>query len=150
VKIKDNKVETYPFDMGQLKKENKNVSFPSQISNEMMASYGVYPVTYGETPEINVREKKTEINSVPTLKDGAYILEYTISDKTSEEIKEYDDNVINMNRLKRNGLLRETDFYALSDVTMSSEMQSYRQALRDITAHENWPNLEDADWPTAP
>jgi len=28
--------------------------------------------------------------------------------------------------------LQETDFYALSDVTMSSEMSTYRQALRDI------------------
>ena len=38
----------------------------------------------------------------------------------------------------------------MSDMTMSSEMATYRQALRDITTHENWPNLEDADWPTEP
>ena len=36
-------------------------------------------------------------------------------------------------RLKRNALLAETDFYALSDVTMSPEMETYRQELRDIT-----------------
>ena len=36
-------------------------------------------------------------------------------------------------RLKRNGKLAETDFYALSDVTMSPEMETYRQELRDIT-----------------
>ena len=36
-------------------------------------------------------------------------------------------------RLKRNYLLSETDFYALSDVTMSSEMETYRQELRDLT-----------------
>ena len=35
-------------------------------------------------------------------------------------------------RARRNQLLAETDFYALSDVTMSSEMQTYRQALRDL------------------
>lgn len=35
-------------------------------------------------------------------------------------------------RRQRNLLLAETDFYALSDVTMSSEMASYRQALRDL------------------
>jgi len=52
-------------------------------------------------------------------------------------------------RATRDAKLAETDFYALSDVTMSSEMTTYRQALRDITTHENWPNLEDADWPTA-
>jgi len=36
-------------------------------------------------------------------------------------------------RTKRNRLIAETDFYALSDVTMSPEMETYRQELRDIT-----------------
>ena len=35
-------------------------------------------------------------------------------------------------RAKRNRLLAETDFYALSDVTMSSDMETYRQELRDL------------------
>ena len=54
------------------------------------------------------------------------------------------------NRTTRDTKLAETDFYALSDVTMSTEMTTYRQALRDITSHANWPNLEEADWPTKP
>ena len=36
-------------------------------------------------------------------------------------------------RAKRNKLLADTDFYALSDQTLSPEMSAYRQALRDIT-----------------
>ena len=35
-------------------------------------------------------------------------------------------------RAKRNQLLAETDFYALSDVTMSSDMETYRQELRAL------------------
>jgi hypothetical protein len=35
-------------------------------------------------------------------------------------------------RQRRNRLLAETDFYALSDVTMSEDMETYRQALRDL------------------
>tara|TARA_Y100001938_G_C7807253_1_gene290084 strand:+ start:57 stop:554 length:498 start_codon:yes stop_codon:yes gene_type:complete len=54
------------------------------------------------------------------------------------------------NRATRDAKLAETDFYALSDVTMSSEMTTYRQALRDLPTHKNWPYLEDADWPTKP
>ena len=54
-------------------------------------------------------------------------------------------------RYQRDGLLAETDFYALSDVTMSEDMTTYRQALRDITAHSNFPhNLTDDDWPEKP
>ena len=33
----------------------------------------------------------------------------------------------------RLGMLEETDFYGMSDVTMSSDMKTYRQALRDVT-----------------
>ena len=61
-----------------------------------------------------------------------------------------DANTATSNRSTRDSKLAETDWHGMSDVTMSSEMTTYRQALRDITAHENWPNLEDADWPTAP
>ena len=35
-------------------------------------------------------------------------------------------------RSRRNQLLAKTDFYALSDVTMSEDMTTYRQALRDL------------------
>jgi len=36
-------------------------------------------------------------------------------------------------RWKRNKLLAKTDYFALSDVTMSDDMKTYRQELRDIT-----------------
>ena len=36
-------------------------------------------------------------------------------------------------RSVRLGMLEETDFYGMSDVTMSSDMETYRQALRDVT-----------------
>jgi len=36
-------------------------------------------------------------------------------------------------RQKRNRLLAETDYYALSDQTLSDDMRTYRQSLRDIT-----------------
>ena len=36
-------------------------------------------------------------------------------------------------RAKRNKLLQDTDHYALSDQSLSDDMRTYRQALRDIT-----------------
>ena len=36
-------------------------------------------------------------------------------------------------RIQRTRLLQETDWYALSDVTMADNMKTYRQSLRDIT-----------------
>ena len=42
-------------------------------------------------------------------------------------------------RTKRNQLLAETDYLALSDVTLSTEMAEYRQALRDLPANTTDP-----------
>ena len=54
-------------------------------------------------------------------------------------------------RSKRNRLLAETDYYALSDVTMSDEMKKYRQDLRDMPAGKDTvKKCEDATWPTKP
>ena len=36
-------------------------------------------------------------------------------------------------RAKRNKLLADTDHYALSDQTLSDDMRTYRQSLRDLT-----------------
>ncbi len=54
-------------------------------------------------------------------------------------------------RAKRNGLLAETDFYALSDVTMSSDMTTYRQNLRDLTnGLSTVDDVNNVTWPTKP
>lgn len=51
-------------------------------------------------------------------------------------------------REKRNSLLAETDYLALGDTTLSSDMAAYRQALRDITSQAGFPN--NITWPTKP
>ena len=54
-------------------------------------------------------------------------------------------------RAKRNNLLKETDHYALSDQTLSDDMRTYRQSLRDIT--NGLTTVEDVNsvtWPTKP
>jgi hypothetical protein len=54
-------------------------------------------------------------------------------------------------RSRRNNKLAETDFYALSDNTLSSDMATYRTELRDIT--EGLSTVEDVNavvFPTKP
>ena len=38
-------------------------------------------------------------------------------------------------RTERDRLLAETDYFALSDVTMTADMSTYRQDLRDLPAN---------------
>jgi hypothetical protein len=54
-------------------------------------------------------------------------------------------------RTKRNRLLSATDYLALSDNTMTAEMISYRQALRDITEGlTTKEQVEAVEFPTKP
>ena len=54
-------------------------------------------------------------------------------------------------RQRRNRLLAETDFYALSDVTMSDDMKTYRQNLRDLPdGKDTVEKCENVTWPTKP
>ena len=61
---------------------------------------------------------------------------------------EADDRAAAEARDKRNGLLAATDWTANSDVTMTTEMTAYRQALRDVPTQAGWPT--NISWPTAP
>ena len=54
-------------------------------------------------------------------------------------------------RNERDQKLAETDYYALGDVTMSDEMKTYRQALRDLPATlNNTTVLQTITWPEKP
>ena len=77
-------------------------------------------------------------------------------DLTSEEQKAFDAEKPNAEkqlanlRLERNILLAETDWMALSDVTMSDAWKTYRQALRDITNTYSSMNDDGFAFPTKP
>lgn len=51
-------------------------------------------------------------------------------------------------RAKRNSLLAETDYLALTDNTLDAITMAYRQALRDVPSQEGFPH--DVVWPTKP
>jgi len=61
------------------------------------------------------------------------------------------DRAMTSLRAKRNDLLVETDFYGNSDVTMTSDMTTYRQNLRDLTSGlSTVDDVNSITWPTKP
>jgi len=58
------------------------------------------------------------------------------------------------NRNIRNELLAASDWTQMPDSPLADEAKTswatYRTSLRNLPTHENWPSLEDADWPTQP
>jgi len=57
-------------------------------------------------------------------------------------------------REARNKLLAESDWTQMPDSPLTDAQKTswvtYRQSLRDLSDHENWPFLLDTDWPTKP
>ena len=84
-------------------------------------------------------------------------IEVTLTDAEITEINstytaEYSYNFnMQMLRAKRNALLAETDYLALSDSTLTDNMKTYRQALRDLpSGKDTVAKCENATWPTKP
>ena len=70
--------------------------------------------------------------------------------KTAWDSKAFDRAIANL-RIKRNELLAETDYMANSDVTMSDDWKTYRQALRDLPSGlDTVAKVEAKEFPTKP
>ena len=85
------------------------------------------------------------------------IVQFTAAEETARDAEEqaWADGALaraqaNL-RSRRDALLAETDFYALSDVTMSDDMKTYRQELRDLpSGKDTVAKCDDAIFPTKP
>ena len=150
VKITNGQVDQYPYTAGDLRRDNPKTSFPKKISAATMAAFDMYPVGYQAAPDYDPLTHRLQHSSIPSLVDGEWKLTKTVVALTEDQIAAATAAKAKEMRSDRDAKLADTDWMALSDVTMSAGMTTYRQALRDITAHANWPNLEEADWPTKP
>lgn len=146
IKITSGVPENYTI--GKLRRDNPNTSFSKTISDEILKNFGIYFCEQKPQPTINERNEKIEDGGFVQDENGNWSKTWNILQKTQEEINLWIDNLAIQVRNKRNMLLSETDYLALNDNTMSSEMASYRQSLRDITLQEGFP--ENVVWPVKP
>jgi hypothetical protein len=104
------------------------------LANYWMINYTAVDM-FADTTETD--DEGVETTTTKAEHEAAY--QATLDAKAAEAV-----------RAKRGTLLAETDYLALTDNTLDDITTAYRQALRDITDHANFPNLEEADWPTKP
>lgn len=148
---------------GQWRAANPNISLPKVWNENVYEVLDIDPVLSGTKPTEVGAYQNVVRDGVVQDSDGNWVENWVVVDmfaddetlgtKAEQEAAyqaQLDEQTAINNRNKRDALLAETDWTGLSDVTMSTEMATYRQALRDITTHSNWPNLEEADWPTKP
>ena len=148
VKITNGAVAKYPYSTGQLRRDNPNVSFPRNIPVEIMRRYGMRPVTTEAMPDYDPLTQKVTTATTPTrnvvrlmteedatdpitnevntdlvgtpIYGNDWVLTRTVVDLTADEITANDAVTAEVNRKKRNELLAETDYLALSDMTLSA------------------------------
>ena len=137
--------------MGSLPKNWRNISglILSDGDNTFLKTIGWLPVT-----ETNVTPAYNEVYDTDqiTINADNVQLVHRVKSMTAQEKSDRDASHLQSMRQQRDEKLVETDFYALSDVTMSADMETYRQALRDLPATADMTKWETAEWawPTKP
>jgi hypothetical protein len=76
---------TMPYTIAQLKNDNPQVSFPSEIPVDTLASFGVYALLPTPTPEYNVDTQHVN-EGKPKLINGAWTQTWVITNKSAEEL----------------------------------------------------------------
>ena len=147
VKSNNGQVETYPYTIGQLRKDNPNTSFPKTPSPERLAEWGVYPVTIVDKPKVDYTENISEGN--PVQVNGAWLQNWVVAHASPAEIAEREANAWARLRSSRNVKLMDCDWTQVADSPVDQAAWStYRQALRDLP--ENTTDPFNPVWPVEP
>lgn len=151
VKTQDGQPQKFPYTIGCLRKDNSSTSFPRHICAETLAAYGVFEVIMDTPPAVDSRSQKAARSNAPVYINSEWRLQWSVVEKTPEERQAYSDAAAKKVRVRRNTLLSDSDWTQVADAPVdTAAWATYRQALRDITDHANFPYLEEADWPTKP
>ena len=151
---------------GEVRRMHSNTSLPRVWDANVCTALGIDPVLAAPKPEVTGYTQAVRDGATQDA-NGNWVQAWSVVDMFADTTDEdgvtttkaeheaayqadLDAKAAESVRTQRDKLLADTDWHGLSDVTMSAEMTAYRQALRDITDHANFPDLEEADWPVAP
>ena len=143
---------------------NKNMSMPKVWGEGVYETLGVDVVFETPQPTPSGAYKKVVRNGVEqNAKDQwvqAWVEQDMFEDTTVDGVTttkaeheaayqtKVDADAAKAIRLTRNNLLSSSDWRGLSDITMSSDWATYRQALRDVPSQSGFPH--DITWPEKP
>jgi hypothetical protein len=149
---------------GEIRQANKHRSFPRVWNAGVCALLDIDPILAAPKPSSTSLQA---VNANGAVQDalGNWVESWAVVDAFSDTTDEdgvvttkadneaaytasLDANAAASVRAERDALITATDFYALSDVVMTTEMTNYRQALRAIPEQAGFPNT--ITWPTAP
>ena len=150
---------------GQIRSMHPNVSLPKVWNTNVFEALGIDPVLAAPAPTPSGEFKIVSRNGAVQDSNGNWVqawveremfTEYTDEEgnvqtvsaqQTAYTTRRNNEKAV-VERATRDNLLKETDHFALSDVTMTDAMRTYRQALRDVPQQSEFPNT--ITWPTKP
>ena len=153
---------------GEIRKLHPNVSLPRVWDAKVCEFLGIDPVLAAPAPEVTDLQIAVQ-SGVKQDAKGNWVTDWDVRNKFNDYEKENEDGTKTTVtraeqeaeylakkvaekeasvRAERDKKLAETDWMALSDVTMSEGWAVYRQALRDITGQDGFP--DEVTWPTKP
>ena len=160
---------------GQIRKLNSNTSLPRVWDANVCSALGIDPVLEAPKPEVTgytqaVRDGATQdangnwVQAWSVVDMFADTTEDGVTTTKAEHEAAYqadlDAKAADAVRTKRDKLLAESDWVTVKAVDQNAQDNlgiqvptiwlDYRQALRDITSHANFPHLQDSDWPVKP
>jgi len=149
---------------GEIRKLNSNVSLPKVWGENVYEALGIDPVLETPKPDTTGDYKVVVRNGVEQDANNNWVQAWVERDMFSDTEEDgvtttkaehetayqarLDADAADSVRAERETKLKESDWMALSDVTMTAEWSTYRQALRDIPEQTGFPHT--VTWPTEP
>lgn len=145
VKINKDNSTVYPYN--NLFKDNPNVSFPSPLDSDTLATFDVYEVHNTDIPEHNWDQ---DVNEGKPFFDGEkWVQTWSVVNADEEEIEKRIEKQKALLKEKKLELLAKSDWTQLPDSPANKEEWArYRQLIRDIDSGTS--NFFNIKWPTPP
>ena len=155
---------------GDVRRMHSNTSLPRVWDANVCAALGIDPVFITPKPEVTgytqaVRNGATQDANGNWVQAWSVVdmfqdytddegVTHTKADQETAYQADLDAKAAESVRTQRDAKLAESDWMVIKSaetgIALAAEWATYRQALRDITTHANFPNLEEANWPVAP
>ena len=155
---------------GEVRRMHSNTSLPRVWDANVCSALGIDPVLEAPKPEVTGYTQAVRDGATQDA-NGNWVQAWTVVDMFSDYTDE-DGNLVTKTdqendyqarlnseaaasvRTQRDAKLAESDWMVIKSaetgVSLSTEWATYRQSLRDITTHANFPYLTETDWPTKP
>jgi len=133
--------ETYPYSIGQLRKDSPQVSFPKVPTVALLASYGVFPVTTTERPVYDpITQNLAE--GAPTVTAGVWTQVWAVTDAAPEEVEQRKaDQLEGIRSARRYAYSQESDPLFLKAQRGEATMEEWAAKVAEIKTRYPEPEV---------